>query len=91
MNLRNTQIPRTEMPTDAAEAHADGPMHLEIDRSVAAAPIGAMKIAAKDVDFFYGEKQALFDVSLDIADNAVTALIGRPAAASPPSCAASTG
>ena len=64
------------MPADAAEAHADGPMHLEIDRSVAAAPTGAMKVCAKDVDFFYGEKQALFDVSLDIADNAVTALIG---------------
>jgi phosphate transport system ATP-binding protein len=64
------------MPADAAEAHMEEPMHLDIDRAVAAAPTGAMKISAKDVDFFYGEKQALFDVSLDIADNAVTALIG---------------
>jgi phosphate transport system ATP-binding protein len=64
------------MPADAAEAHREGPMHLDIDRAVAAAPTGAMKISAKDVDFFYGEKQALYDVSLDIADNAVTALIG---------------
>ncbi|HEY3696540.1 phosphate ABC transporter ATP-binding protein PstB [Phenylobacterium sp.] len=51
-------------------------MHLDVDRAVAGAPTGAVKIAAKDVDFFYGEKQALFDVSLDVADNAVTALIG---------------
>ena len=31
---------------------------------------------AKNVNVFYGSKQALFDVNLDIAKNAVTALIG---------------
>jgi phosphate transport system ATP-binding protein len=34
------------------------------------------KIAARDVNVFYGEKQALFDVSMDIPDRAVTAFIG---------------
>jgi len=34
------------------------------------------KIAAKHVDLWYGEKQALFDVTMDIAENQVTALIG---------------
>ncbi|MGE0740433.1 MAG: phosphate ABC transporter ATP-binding protein PstB [Hyphomonadaceae bacterium] len=34
------------------------------------------KVAARDVNVFYGEKQALFDVSLDIPDRAVTAFIG---------------
>jgi len=34
------------------------------------------KISAKDVSVFYGAKQALFDVSIDIAANDVTALIG---------------
>jgi phosphate transport system ATP-binding protein len=34
------------------------------------------KMAARDVNVFYGEKQALFDVSLDIPDRSVTALIG---------------
>ena len=39
--------------------------------------IGApVKIAARDVNVFYGEKQALFDVSMDIPDRAVTAFIG---------------
>jgi phosphate transport system ATP-binding protein len=34
------------------------------------------KIKAKDVSVFYGEKQALFDVSLDIGENQVTSFIG---------------
>ncbi len=35
-----------------------------------------VKIAARDVNLFYGEKQALFDINLDIEENTVTALIG---------------
>ncbi len=42
----------------------------------ASAPLGPIKIAARDVSVFYGEKQALFGVSLDIPDKTVTALIG---------------
>jgi len=42
----------------------------------AGGPVGPTKIAARDVSVFYGEKQALFDVSLDIPDKAVMALIG---------------
>ena len=34
------------------------------------------KVSARDVDVFYGQKQALFKVSLDIPINHVTALIG---------------
>ena len=34
------------------------------------------KISAKHLNVFYGQKQALFDVSLDINQNEVTALIG---------------
>jgi phosphate transport system ATP-binding protein len=36
----------------------------------------APKIRAREVDVFYGQKQALFGVDVDIATNAVTALIG---------------
>jgi phosphate transport system ATP-binding protein len=35
-----------------------------------------LKMTARDVNLWYGEKQALFDVSLDIFDSSVTALIG---------------
>jgi phosphate transport system ATP-binding protein len=34
------------------------------------------KVSAKTVSVFYGPKQALFDVSLDVADRSVTAFIG---------------
>jgi phosphate transport system ATP-binding protein len=36
----------------------------------------ATKVKAQQVDVFYGEKQALFEVSIDIPDRAVTAFIG---------------
>jgi phosphate transport system ATP-binding protein len=41
--------------------------------SIAGAPV---KISARDVNVHYGDKQALFDVSMDIPDRAVTAFIG---------------
>ena len=39
-------------------------------------PDGAPRITAKGVNVFYGDKQALFDIDLDVPDRAVTALIG---------------
>jgi phosphate transport system ATP-binding protein len=36
----------------------------------------AVKVAARKVNVFYGEKQALFDVDLDIPERSVTAFIG---------------
>ena len=35
-----------------------------------------IKINSKNVDVFYGKKQALFNINLDIEENQVTALIG---------------
>ena len=40
------------------------------------APMGPTKIAARDVSVSYSGKQALYDVTLDIPDKTVTALIG---------------
>ncbi len=37
---------------------------------------GAIKMACRDVNVFYAEKQALFDVNLDIKRNSITSLIG---------------
>ena len=37
---------------------------------------GHVKMRGRDVDVFYGQKQALFGVNLDIPDRMVTALIG---------------
>jgi len=61
---------------DDAAAHAEAPVHIAVDRVHAAAPVGGVKIRARDVNVFYGEKQALFDVGLDVPEKAVTALIG---------------
>ena len=40
------------------------------------APARGIKVRTREVSVFYGDKQALSDVSLDMADRAVTALIG---------------
>ncbi|PTS86600.1 MULTISPECIES: phosphate ABC transporter ATP-binding protein PstB [unclassified Caulobacter] len=42
----------------------------------AAASTNEIKIHAKDVNVFYGDKQALFDVNIDIPGKSVTAFIG---------------
>jgi phosphate transport system ATP-binding protein len=39
-------------------------------------PTSQSKVRARNVSVFYGEKQALFDVSLDMPEKTVTALIG---------------
>ena len=44
-----------------------------VDRAEAQARI---RMRARDVNVFYGDKQALFDVDIDLAQNKVTALIG---------------
>ena len=40
------------------------------------AKVGAVKVAAHGVNVYYAEKQALFDVTIDIGSHEVTALIG---------------
>ena len=45
-------------------------------RSPAIQAAQAVKMVARDVNCFYGEKQALFNVNVDINDKAVTAFIG---------------
>ncbi len=47
-----------------------GHAHLSAEKA------GSTKIHADKVNVFYGEKQALFDVSLDISQKAVTSFIG---------------
>ena len=45
-------------------------------RSVVATGVGTVKVRARNVNVFYGEKQALKNVSVDIPARAVTAFIG---------------
>jgi phosphate transport system ATP-binding protein len=46
------------------------------ETAVLAIPPETVKLQIKDLNFFYSGKQALFDVSVSFAANAVTALIG---------------
>ena len=60
--------------TDATVQTAPPP---PVPAPAASAPTdGAPRISASGVRVFYGEKQALFDIDLDVPDRAVTALIG---------------
>ena len=69
--------------TSLAGAERVDPMNrrVEIAAPIVAAGRGGaegrpVKIVNRDVNVWYGDKQALYDVSLDIPDQAVTALIG---------------
>ena len=52
------------------------PPRLTLSAGAAAPADGAPRISASGVNVFYGEKQALFDIDLEVPDRAVTALIG---------------
>lgn len=69
-----------ESETMSTAEAAPAPMLARVtvaSRGAAAAPATmGVKIHAKGVNVFYGAKQALFDVGLDIRDKGVTALIG---------------
>jgi phosphate transport system ATP-binding protein len=62
------------MDDRASAAHAVATPVPTVVAGVATA--GDTKVHARDVNVFYGEKQALFNVSIDIPDRAVTAFIG---------------
>ena len=45
-------------------------------QSQAIAPKAATKVAVRNLNFYYGKHQALFDNNLDIVANSITAIIG---------------
>ena len=76
-----------DLVAPSREPHQGDVSTLDVDRNPRAGdavvptvvhpgPVGPLKIQARDVQVFYGQKQALHDVSVDIADKAVTAFIG---------------
>ena len=74
-------VARTVLPAERRQVTAATPMERDAlataeagDRSGASrAPV---KIAVRDLDFYYGKFQALKDINLDIAERRVTAFIG---------------
>ena len=73
----STSTPMAESPSRISKDEAPAP-HL-LPQPQAATPSaehGATKMAARDVDLFYGPKQALKKVSADFTERSITALIG---------------
>ncbi len=68
---------RMEFSAAGAERATHSPMNAPVVTAAAGSLIGArVKVAARDINVSYGDKQALFDVSLDAPDRSVTAFIG---------------
>jgi len=65
------------MPMNRDDSASHGAaMALGEPTSPAAASGPSVKIRARDINVFYGDKQALFDVAIDIPEKAVTSFIG---------------
>jgi phosphate transport system ATP-binding protein len=64
-------------PAEGAAQHPPSQPKGENDfRTVGQAAVDDPKMQCRNVDVFYGEKQAIFDVSLDIGKNEVISMIG---------------
>jgi len=48
-------------------------------------------LSSAGLHLYYGDTHALKGITLELPERQISALIGRPGAASRPSCAASTG
>ncbi len=71
-----TQAPDTpEAGASAARSMRGAPLGAPVVNTSAAAS-SVTRIRIQDINAFYGEKQALFGVNLDVPDNAITAFIG---------------
>ncbi len=68
---RDQQMGMTTMNMSSEHFGGESPPSVELGDETSRA-----RIKTRDVSVFYGDKQALFDVSLDIGDRQVTALIG---------------
>ena len=65
------------MPMNRDDSASQGAASALSDQKAAAAVQGPpIKIRARDINVYYGEKQALFDVAIDIAEKSVTSFIG---------------
>ena len=66
----------TESAIDLVDPVSEAGSAAAVLGAVAPDPVPPTKVTARGVDVFYGAKQALFGVGIDIRQNEVTALIG---------------
>ncbi len=63
------------IPRDPVKDSAQEAFH-KLTETVGTPTVENAKMRSRDVNVFYGEKQAIFDVNLDIGNNEVVAMIG---------------
>ncbi len=73
---QQTRDPMTEDPSTAQNPPETPHLELPTPMVQEAAPVTDPKISVRDLNFYYGGKQALTDNTLDIARGEVTAFIG---------------
>ena len=61
------------MPSDSSTSVPPSVKGVDRDKDMSSHPIN---VESRDVDFWYGDNQVLFDVSLQVPERSVTALIG---------------
>jgi phosphate transport system ATP-binding protein len=69
LDIRDQKMPPKSAAHDLANSDAD---YETVGENI----IDGAKFSTRDVNVFYGDKQAIFDASLDIRENEVIALIG---------------
>ncbi|MBM83905.1 MAG: phosphate ABC transporter ATP-binding protein [Planctomycetaceae bacterium] len=66
----------SEPATEKTERFVKPVAPVEIPETASLSVDAATKVCTRNLDFYYGNNQVLFDVSLDIPEKSVTALIG---------------
>lgn len=74
---KTQQVPKTQTESNAMNANRNPTEIAENLTKTVGKPLAAnAKLSMRDVNVHYDQKQAVFDVNLDIAENQVVALIG---------------
>jgi len=75
--MNETMVPPTEPATRTAPpVVARGKPELPTGPGTSVTPPGKIRMESRNLNFFYGAKQALYDISLKIPEKSVTAFIG---------------
>ena len=64
------------MPMNRDDSASQGAAKVQGEQTAPSASGPPIKIRARDINVYYGEKQALFDVAIDIPEKSVTSFIG---------------
>jgi len=76
IKLKNELVDDTQTGLKTLQGNSTADMEQEIGATIGQQFVDKPKMQARNVDVFYGEKQAIFDVNMDFGEHEVVALIG---------------